>query len=114
MCKEYARQPLDSRGQTWPREEAVRFYAPCPVASSSTSVGMFLQQIVLPQHTKPGVRPAGYEASVTQQQVLVVSSIQPSSQHPAVWRLAQMQQALPSNMQHGSLPPGELHPTPQQ
>eukprot|EP00419_Tripos_fusus_P028701 CAMPEP_0172710224 /NCGR_PEP_ID=MMETSP1074-20121228/55532_1 /TAXON_ID=2916 /ORGANISM="Ceratium fusus, Strain PA161109" /LENGTH=68 /DNA_ID=CAMNT_0013533589 /DNA_START=140 /DNA_END=346 /DNA_ORIENTATION=+ len=66
------------------------------------------------QKPMPGVLPAGMEQSKTQQQHLPVYSIQPSSQQLPVSVLHQMQHSFPSNLRQGSLPPGELQPTPQQ
>ena len=65
--------------------------------------GMFAQQSVAPQQTTPGVWPAGMEQSITLQQHLPLSSIQPSSQQLAVSVLTQQQQSLPSFWQSGEM-----------
>mmetsp|Transcript_118191 Transcript_118191/g.235441 ORF Transcript_118191/g.235441 Transcript_118191/m.235441 type:complete len:85 (+) Transcript_118191:165-419(+) len=67
-----------------------------------------------PQQPQPGVLPAGKEPSITQQQHLLVTSKQPSSQQPPVSVFVHKQQTFPSCLQHGSLPPGELQPYMQQ
>merc|ERR1711920_722095 len=63
---------------------------------STGASGMLAQQSVTPQQTIPGVLPAGMEASSTQQQVLPLNSIQPSSQQLADSQATQRQHSFPS------------------